>query len=102
MAKWAAQAAIANPAWEGPNTGPEAIAAATAELTNVLGPLGWVVVNVTGSAVYEVGDWVLANRQVGASNVADYGRVVDSSGTLQVEFGDGTRRAMSTVVRRVE
>lgn len=102
MAIWNAQAAITNPAWNGPVTGPEAVAAATAELNAVLNPIGWSVVNATGSPVYAVGDWVLANRQVGASTVADYGRIVDSSGTLQVEFGDGTRRALSTVIRRVQ
>lgn len=103
MAKWLAQVAIVNPAWNGPVDGPAAIAAVTSQLNTALAPTGFTVVNVTGQPVYSLGEWVIATRVVGGNTVPDYGRIVQHSNgvDLQVEFADTTRRPVSAIVSRV-
>jgi hypothetical protein len=101
MANWQARVAVREPTFTSVSSDPtEAAAEATAIISASLPP-GWEVIRAEVEVLYTVGDWVVARKPSGSGE--DYARIVlHTNGVdLQVEFADGLRRSLNSVVRRV-
>ena len=87
---WRVRASLTHPGVAAPLAPAEAVVAVQAALAAALPE--WSVEDLHLRPVFAVGEWVAAEKQ---GNRTEFARVVeDQKGGLQIEFADGTRRAL--------
>jgi hypothetical protein len=96
MAQWQAKARLTHPGVTGPADEATAVTAIRDQLTAAA--KGWAVDEVNLRPAFALGEWVRAERSPGRT---EFARIVQGLTELQVEFADGTRRALRSDTARV-